>query len=76
MTAAEPHAHRDPILDPPRKKKKGLSTGAIIGMLAGATYGVDDIPARWLRKLDGEVRAEIERQTDGLLALAPAFRTP
>ena len=52
------------------------TTGAIIGMLAGATYGVDDIPARWLRKLDGEVRAEIERQTDGLLALAPAFRTP
>ena len=32
MTAAEPHAHRDPILDPPRKKKKGLSTGAIIGI--------------------------------------------
>ena len=29
---AETHAHRDPILDPPRKKKKGLSTGAIIGI--------------------------------------------
>ena len=28
---AEPHDHRDPILDPPKKKKK-LSTGAIVGI--------------------------------------------
>ncbi|QTC88832.1 energy transducer TonB [Brevundimonas pondensis] len=28
---AEPHVHRDPILDPPKKKKK-LSTGAIVGI--------------------------------------------
>ena len=32
MTAAEPRAHRDPIMDPPRKKKKGLSTGALVGI--------------------------------------------
>lgn len=28
---AEPHVHRDPILDPPKKKKK-LSTGAVVGI--------------------------------------------
>ena len=52
------------------------TTGAIIGMLAGATYGAKDIPSRWLRKLDKDVKEEIERQTDLLLALSPAFRTP
>src|SRR5690606_15912745 len=28
---AEEH-HRDPILDPPRRKKKGLSAGAVVGI--------------------------------------------
>lgn len=50
------------------------TTGAIAGMLAGATYGVEDIPARWLRKLDRKVHDEICRQTDALLARAPLFR--
>jgi ADP-ribosyl-[dinitrogen reductase] hydrolase len=50
------------------------TTGAIIGMLAGATYGASDIPPRWLRKLDKDVKEEIERQTDLLLALSPACR--
>ncbi len=43
-------------------------------MLAGATYGASDIPSRWLRKLDKDVKEEIERQTDLLLALSPACR--
>ncbi|EWY39443.1 ADP-ribosyl-(dinitrogen reductase) glycohydrolase [Skermanella stibiiresistens SB22] len=51
------------------------TTGAIAGMLAGATYGAKDLPPRWLRKLDPQVRTEIERQTDLLLALSPACRT-
>ncbi|AWK87309.1 ADP-ribosyl-[dinitrogen reductase] hydrolase [Azospirillum thermophilum] len=50
------------------------TTGAIAGMLAGATYGVEDIPVRWLRKLDRKVHDEICRQTDALLARAPLFR--
>ena len=33
-----------------------------------------DIPPRWLRKLDKDVKEEIERQTDLLLALSPACR--
>ena len=45
-------------------------------MLAGATYGAQDIPSRWLRKLDKDVKEEIERQTDLLLNLSPAFQTP
>jgi ADP-ribosyl-[dinitrogen reductase] hydrolase len=50
------------------------TTGAIIGMLAGATYGARDVPARWLKKLDPGVRAEIVRQADTLLDLSPLAR--
>lgn len=43
------------------------TTGAIVGMLAGAHYGVEAIPARWLKQLDAEVRSEIESQAIELL---------
>ncbi|MCK9984819.1 MAG: ADP-ribosyl-[dinitrogen reductase] hydrolase [Azoarcus sp.] len=48
------------------------TTGAIAGMLAGAHYGVDAIPARWIKRLDRDVRDAIMRQVDGLLALGSA----
>lgn len=47
------------------------TTGAVAGMLAGATYGAGDIPSRWLRKLDPKVQQEIRQQVDDLLARAP-----
>ncbi|MGQ9366703.1 ADP-ribosyl-[dinitrogen reductase] hydrolase [Azospirillum sp. ST 5-10] len=50
------------------------TTGALAGMLAGATYGVESIPRRWLRKLDARVQQEIREQVDGLLARAPHVR--
>ncbi|PWV65801.1 ADP-ribosyl-[dinitrogen reductase] hydrolase [Plasticicumulans acidivorans] len=46
------------------------TTGALAGQLAGALYGVQGIPARWLRKLDAEVSAQIRTQTEQLLSLA------
>jgi ADP-ribosyl-[dinitrogen reductase] hydrolase len=46
------------------------TTGAIAGMLAGACYGKDAIPKRWLRTLNGEVRVACEQQAIELLALA------
>ena len=48
------------------------TTGAIAGMLAGAHYGVDAIPVRWLKRLDRDVREAIVRQVDDLLALGGA----
>jgi ADP-ribosyl-[dinitrogen reductase] hydrolase len=51
------------------------TTGAIAGALAGAYYGLDELPARWLKRLDRHVRAEIEGLVHPLLALSPAFRT-
>ncbi len=50
------------------------TTGAIAGMLAGATYGERSVPQRWLRKLDPDVKKEIRHQVDALLARAPLFR--
>lgn len=46
------------------------TTGAIAGMLAGALYGVNAIPERWLQKLEREVVSEIHAQVEGLLRLA------
>ena len=48
------------------------TTGAIAGMLAGALYGVEAIPPRWLAKLDAEAKAEIERQTRMLVGMQKA----
>lgn len=47
------------------------TTGAIAGMIAGAFYGLDAIPRRWLKKLNREVKAEVEAQATGLVQLSP-----
>lgn len=46
------------------------TTGAIVGALAGATYGIEAIPRRWLKSLDREVVATIQMLVPALLALA------
>ena len=47
------------------------TTGAIAGAIAGAYYGPDDIPRRWLTRLDPEVREEAEWLAERLVALSP-----
>ncbi len=47
------------------------TTGALVGMLAGARCGAQALPARWLRKLDPDVRRAITEQTSALLACTP-----
>ncbi len=46
------------------------TTGAIAGMLAGAYYGVDDIPKKWLKALNPDIRKACEQQALELLQLA------
>lgn len=46
------------------------TTGAIGGMLAGATYGASAIPDEWLKKVDPAVTAEIRAQVPKLLKIA------
>jgi len=46
------------------------TTGAIAGMLAGATYGLAAIPREWMGRLDPLVAAEIRTLVPQLLALS------
>ena len=46
------------------------TTGAIVGALAGATYGIEAIPRRWLKALDRDAVAAIQTLVPALLALA------
>lgn len=48
------------------------TTGALAGMLAGATHGLAAIPTAWLEKLDKKTKVEICDQVPKLLAIAGA----
>jgi len=45
------------------------TTGAILGMIAGAYYGLDEIPERWLNVLNKQIRNECETQAKSLIML-------
>jgi ADP-ribosyl-[dinitrogen reductase] hydrolase len=47
------------------------TTGAIIGGLAGAYYGLENLPARWLKKVEKTSRAEINELAAQLIRLSP-----
>jgi len=47
------------------------TTGAIGGMIAGAFYGPEALPSKWLKRLNPEVRREVEVQALHLVQLSP-----
>ncbi|WP_254045393.1 ADP-ribosyl-[dinitrogen reductase] hydrolase [Thiohalocapsa sp. ML1] len=47
------------------------TTGAITGMIAGALYGPTEIPSRWVRHLERDVRIACIEQAQALVRLAP-----
>lgn len=47
------------------------TTGAIVGGLAGAYYGTEEIPHRWLKRMDKTCLRELEELSLKLLQLAP-----
>jgi len=47
------------------------TTGAIAGALAGAYFGENNIPARWIKKLDKKLVAEIRALAEKLVLLSP-----
>ena len=49
------------------------TTGAIAGALAGAYYGMENIPRRWLKKLDRKVVDEITPLAERLVKMSPAW---
>jgi ADP-ribosyl-[dinitrogen reductase] hydrolase len=50
------------------------TTGAIAGMLAGAYYGPESIPKRWMKKMDRNLLDEISRLSVRLVDLSPMGR--
>lgn len=50
------------------------TTGAICGMLAGAYYGMEGIPKRWLKKMEPKMIRELESYSDKLIMASPAGR--
>ncbi len=60
----------DCLLDVVNRGGDADTTGAIAGMLAGARYGLEAIPKRWLSAIDGKTLGQCSAQATGLLALA------
>ncbi len=50
------------------------TTGAIAGMLAGAYYGMEEIPKRWVKKMDRTVLAEVSTLAEQLVRMSPLMR--
>ncbi|MDO8773587.1 MAG: ADP-ribosyl-[dinitrogen reductase] hydrolase [Burkholderiaceae bacterium] len=50
------------------------TTGALVGMLAGARCGASRLPQRWLHRLQPAIVQAITDQTSGLLALAQSLK--
>lgn len=61
---------RDCLIETVNQGGDADTTGALAGMLAGALYGVREIPEEWLEKLDPIVAAEIRVQATALLEVA------
>ena len=52
------------------------TTGALVGMLAGARCGATRLPQRWLQRLQPDTVQAITNQTRGLLLLAHSINVP
>jgi ADP-ribosyl-[dinitrogen reductase] hydrolase len=60
----------DTLLDVVNRGGDSDTTGAIVGMLAGALHGARAIPGRWLGRLDKEVARDCRSQALQLVRLA------
>jgi ADP-ribosyl-[dinitrogen reductase] hydrolase len=61
---------RDCLIDVVNRGGDADTTGAIAGMLAGALYGMKQIPFRWIKSLDTTIRQSCEDQAQALIQLA------
>jgi ADP-ribosyl-[dinitrogen reductase] hydrolase len=60
----------DCLIDVVNRGGDADTTGAIAGMLAGARYGMESIPKRWLKALDEKISTQCPDQARALLALS------
>ena len=67
-------AFEECVVDAVNRGGDADTTGALAGALAGAYYGEEELPRRWLRALDRRVREEIVDLSDRLVARSPLAR--
>ena len=60
---------RDCLIDVVNRGGDADTTGAIAGMLAGALYGLDEIPESWLKTLDSETSRACTTQAAALISV-------
>ena len=60
----------DCLIDVVNRGGDADTTGAIAGMLAGARYGMESIPKRWLKALDENISMKCPDQARALLSLS------
>jgi ADP-ribosyl-[dinitrogen reductase] hydrolase len=60
----------DCLIDVVNRGGDADTTGAIAGMLAGARYGMESIPKRWIKVLDENIATQCPDQARTLLALS------
>ena len=61
------HSFEDCLVDIVNRGGDADTTGALAGMLAGACYGQDALPKRWLRALDPNIRHRCQQQAEALI---------
>lgn len=66
----EQDSFEDILLDVVNRGGDADTTGAIAGMLAGAYYGLDSIPQRWIKAIDFNVTHKCHDQADKLMLLS------
>jgi len=72
----ETASFEDCLIDIVNRGGDADTTGAIAGMLAGAHYGFDAIPRRWLHDLDKKAHADCEHQAEQITALIALSALP
>jgi ADP-ribosyl-[dinitrogen reductase] hydrolase len=60
---------RDCLIDVTNRGGDADTTGAIAGMLAGALYGLEEIPDDWLKTLNADIGHACATQAQALLAI-------
>jgi len=66
----ETENYRDCLLNVVNRGGDADTTGAIAGMLAGALYGPEALPTRWLKSLDEGSKQDCQAQARALLEFA------
>lgn len=64
----------DCLIDVVNRGGDADTTGAIAGMIAGAVYGRDAIPPRWLKGLDKTIRLRCEGQAVALIESSDGYK--